>query len=201
MDKPDFNKIRITPKALVKAQMFKPWIVPEGYESPIEVMTRQLSEKIIEDRENRIMLQVNEQLGVNVDKEELIKALKYDRRQFDAGYMTGYKAGCREYKRSFGDWIPVTMRPMTKEEEEEACRTWGVDKLYDDEKFMFNCPLPEEGQQILISTPWGVKLDTCTYDPDGGFGLEENGDWDRVEAWQPLPKRYEPEESLGGDEE
>ena len=198
MNKPDFNKIRITPEALAKAQKFNPWIIPEGYESPIEVMTRQISEQIIEEREGRIMLQVNEQLGVNVDKEELMKALKYERRQFDAGFMTGYKAGCREYKRSFGDWIPVIMRPMTKVEEEDACRTWGVDKLYDDEKFMFNCSLPEDGQQILISTPWGVKLDTCTYDPDGGFGLEENGDWDGVEAWQPLPKRYEPEESLGG---
>ena len=97
------------------------------------------------------------------------------------------------------EWIPVTTRPMTEVEEKDACERLGVDHLDDYEKRMFTCPLPDDGQEILISTHWGVRLDTCDYDPDYGFGLEENGDWDGVLAWMPLPKPYEKEGESDAD--
>lgn len=34
-------------------------------------------------------------LGIKVDKEELLKALKYDRDQYNKGYEDGYKAGVK----------------------------------------------------------------------------------------------------------
>ena len=92
-----------------------------------------------------------------------------------------------------GEWIPVTSRPMTKEEEKEVCEQWGVKELEGWEKRVFTCPLPEDGQEILISTSWGVRKDKCEWDPDSGCGLEENGDWDGIKAWMPLPKQYEEE--------
>ena len=91
------------------------------------------------------------------------------------------------------DWIPVTYRAMTEEEEKDACERLGVDHLEDYEKRMFTCQLPEDGQEILISTHWGVSLDTCDIDPDYGYGLENNGDWDGVLAWMPLPEPYKKE--------
>jgi hypothetical protein len=93
----------------------------------------------------------------------------------------------------YQEWIPVTTRLMTEDEEKEACERWGVDHLEDNEKHIFTCSLPDEGQEILISTHWGVRLDKCDYDPDYGFGLEENGDWDGVLAWMPLPEPYKSE--------
>ena len=92
--------------------------------------------------------------------------------------------------RSLMEWIPIKFRPMTDEEVKEQEEKWGC-TLADNEKIMFDCPLPVDGQDILISKIWGVSLDTCTYDPDEGYGLEMNGDWDGVSAWMPLPEKYE----------
>ena len=97
------------------------------------------------------------------------------------------------------EWIPIKYRPMTEEEVKEQEKKWDC-TLADNEKIMFDCPLPVDEQDILISTSWGVSLDTCTYDPDEGYGLEMNGDWDGVSAWMPLPEKYEERkgESDGG---
>lgn len=51
------------------------------YESPINVMLGQLETQI----ENEIMI-VTRRVGVNVDRDELIKALNYDRDQYRKGY-------------------------------------------------------------------------------------------------------------------
>lgn len=54
------------------------------YESPIEVISNQLRFEY----ENNIMKAVLG-YGINVNKEELIKALKYDRDQYKKGYEDG----------------------------------------------------------------------------------------------------------------
>ncbi len=92
-----------------------------------------------------------------------------------------------------GKWIPVTFRRMTKQEAQETKERLGIE-LLEDEKIMFNCPLPENNQEILVCNSWGhVWIDKCEYDPDYGYGLEENGDWDGITAWMPLPAPYKPE--------
>lgn len=60
------------------------------YESPITLIETQM--RI--EKENNIFNAVKE-IGVDVDKEELIKALKYDRGQYNKGYKDGYKAGIK----------------------------------------------------------------------------------------------------------
>ena len=52
-----------------------------SYESPIEIVYGKLRTKI----ENEIYTVV-QSYDIKVDKEELIKALKYDREQYDKGY-------------------------------------------------------------------------------------------------------------------
>lgn len=96
---------------------------------------------------------------------------------------------------SHSEWIPIKTRPMTDVEEKEVCGKWGIKDgtLEAWEKKVFTCRLPDKNQQILISTPWGISLDVCTWDEDGGIGLEERGDWDGVLAWMPVPEPYKPE--------
>ena len=57
-----------------------------GYKSPIQIIMGQMRTEL----ENGIFRAVQEQ-GVIVDKDELIKALQYDRGQYEKGYNAGRK--------------------------------------------------------------------------------------------------------------
>ena len=54
------------------------------YESPIEMISRQVRTQQEENVYKAVL-----EVGVNVDKEELIRALKYDRDQYNRGYHDG----------------------------------------------------------------------------------------------------------------
>lgn len=88
-----------------------------------------------------------------------------------------------------GEWNPITYRPMTEEEVKRVETYFGL-PLDEKDKKCFSCPMPEHGQEILISTKWGVSKDICLYDCDEGFSLDERGDWEDVDAWMPLPEPY-----------
>ena len=68
------------------------------YKSPINVIYGKLQTKI----EGEIMKAV-QNVEVDVDKEELLRALQYDRGQYDKGYRDGEAAAMPK-------WIPVTER-------------------------------------------------------------------------------------------
>lgn len=55
------------------------------YKSPIS-MIESISDHITEKIENELLVKVTTTVGFDVDKEELLKALKYDRGQYDKGY-------------------------------------------------------------------------------------------------------------------
>lgn len=59
-----------------------------GYRSPIELIYSDLQMKI-EDS----VCEAVQSVGVNVDKDELIKALQYDRDQYAKGFTDGYAQG------------------------------------------------------------------------------------------------------------
>ena len=61
------------------------------YESPIDLMRTQIGT----DLENHILTAV-ERVGIHVDKHELIKALQYDRNQYDKGFADGRKETAKE---------------------------------------------------------------------------------------------------------
>lgn len=94
------------------------------------------------------------------------------------------------------EWIPVTFRPMTEEEVKEACEKWGVkeDVLEYTDKIVFTCPLPEDGQEILVSHGGLVTEDVCSWDEDF-CGLEYYGDWIGIDAWMLPPDPYKKGES------
>ena len=73
-----------------------------SYESPIITsIYEQIANKISQDFDNRIIAAVNMNVDVHVDKEELIKALNYDREQYEKGYTDAWK----ECVRPQGKWV------------------------------------------------------------------------------------------------
>ena len=61
------------------------------YNSPLEIInsfTNDMARKIATETDNLVMEAVYN-VGVNVDKAELIKALEYDRDQYEKGYRDG----------------------------------------------------------------------------------------------------------------
>lgn len=57
------------------------------YKSPVELITSQMHTQIEDYVFNAI-----QEVAVNIDKEELIRALEYDRGQYDKGYRDGLNA-------------------------------------------------------------------------------------------------------------
>lgn len=61
------------------------------YKSPIEMFYGGLQM----EQENNILKAVQD-VGVHVDRAELIKALMYDRQQYQKGYADGYNEGVKQ---------------------------------------------------------------------------------------------------------
>lgn len=77
--------------------IFEKLIAPEmimDYKSPIEVMVGEM----VMQYENDILKAVQD-VGIDVDKEELLKALLYDRGQYEKGYADGVNVS---------KWIPIS---------------------------------------------------------------------------------------------
>ena len=68
-----------------------------SYESPIDLITTQVI-KQLDDRTFRAVLDCD----IHVDKDQLIKALAYDRGQYEKGYEDGVN--------SVNEWIPISER-------------------------------------------------------------------------------------------
>lgn len=87
-----------------------------SYESPITAIYEQIATQINQDFEDRIMAEVKMKVDVNVNKEELIKALNYDRGQYEKGFrdvqsklkpMCKYLTKCMSHSdisREYYDW-------------------------------------------------------------------------------------------------
>ena len=78
-------------------------------------------------------------------------------------------------------WIPFHKRELTEEEQE----------MYPEWSYYLDCELPEDGEEILISSPtWGVYKDTFNNEGSDGCYLEGDEEIDDGMAWMPLPKPY-----------
>ena len=60
----------------------------DGYVSPIQTIASQIEMT----RENEILKAV-QRVGIDVNKDELLKALEYDRKQYQEGFRKGYDKG------------------------------------------------------------------------------------------------------------
>ena len=87
-----------------------------------------------------------------------------------------------------GGWIPVKTRPMTEEEKE-----YYSEYLSEGNGMIYDCPLPDDGQEVLITSKYG-SVDKTTFYTDCGNYFEQYEDYDEVIAWQPLPEPYKERE-------
>lgn len=86
----------------------------EGYNSPITIAIREYEGAFNEAVENEVIRAVNK-VAVYVDKEELIKALNYDRKQYDKGYNIGFWKGEEVAAKRFAAAIKKRLRiPETR---------------------------------------------------------------------------------------
>ena len=87
----------------------------DGYIPPITVYQTELQTAI----ENEVMKSVKN-IGIDINKEELIEALEYDRDQYAKGYEAGYKRAINDITES----SCFTMRSPTPEELELIKKYW-----------------------------------------------------------------------------
>lgn len=83
-----------------------------------------------------------------------------------------------------GGWIPIKIRPIAEEEKENYS-----EYLFEGDGFIYECPLPDDGQEVLITSKYG-SVDKTTFYTDCGNYFENYEDYDEVIAWQPLPEQY-----------
>ena len=90
-------------------------------------------------------------------------------------------------------WIPIKTRPMTEEEKEHFFEY--ADSRCDDTYTILDCPLPDDGQEVILSVNGYVSTDIfCRDSADGCYF--ESYDIDDVNAWMPLPQPYKAEREV-----
>lgn len=90
-----------------------------------------------------------------------------------------YGNSARYYREN--QWIPFHKRELTEEEQE----------MYPGWSYYLDCELPEDGEEIIISSPtWGVYIDTFNNEGSEGCYLEGDEEIDDGMAWMPLPEPY-----------
>ena len=91
-------------------------------------------------------------------------------------------------------WIPITLRTATDEEYRDFAELYDVGYVPREEFKIYDCRMPEDGQEVLITTRWGtVEKDTWYFDMEGS-SFENNSDLEDVLAWMPLPEAYKKED-------
>lgn len=76
------------------------------------------------------------------------------------------------------EWVEVKTRPATPEEVEE----------FPEIEFAFDCPLPDDGERVLVTTGYGeIEIDTFFRDSYGCYF--ENNDTN-IKAWAHLPQGF-----------
>ena len=82
------------------------------YESPISFVTEQVANDIVMKNEGYLYQYIRD-VGINIDKDELVKALQYDRGQYDKGYADGYTEGVKNYQKLYENIMGI-QRPTGK---------------------------------------------------------------------------------------
>ena len=75
------------------------------WKSPIKAIMDGIALDMAKEFDDTVVRAVNH-VGIVVDKDELVKALEYDRDQYDKGFDDGYAAGVADASPKTGKWIP-----------------------------------------------------------------------------------------------
>ena len=134
------------------------------YKSPIEIIQGEMNSQLEDD-----IVRVVQGFDINVDKEELIRALNYDRQQYEKGYADG--------KADEEGWIPCS-KMMPVERDAGILKKLGTNKRSD----YVNVTIEVNGHRFTDTA--------CTYDGvwnwKSRFAFPEY----KVIAWCPWPEPY-----------
>ena len=75
------------------------------YKSPIEIINGKIQTQF-----DDAIFRAVQNVGINVDKDELIKALEYDRGQFEEGFREGEKHTLRQIKNLLPEWLYTAIK-------------------------------------------------------------------------------------------
>ena len=75
------------------------------YESPIKIITGQIKTNYEDE-----IFRAIQNVGINVDREELLKALEYDRRQYEEGFKEGEKYVLLHLKNLLPEWLYTAIK-------------------------------------------------------------------------------------------
>lgn len=78
-------------------------------------------------------------------------------------------------------WVPITYREMTEDEKNEF--TVEGTKI-------LNCPLPDDGAEVLITTEFGNVFMDVFHNENGDCYFEDY-EIEDARAWMPLPEGYQ----------
>lgn len=106
-------------------------------------------------------------------------SLEIAQKSIELGRRLGRTEERVENKRAYGKWIPIKTRELTEEEKEE----------YPDYTFMYDCKLPEDGEEVLV-TKWNGDTALDTFCRDDSCYFENYYDEGDVIAWMPKPEPY-----------
>lgn len=91
------------------------------------------------------------------------------------------------------EWIPITFRKANDDEYKEFIRRF--DDIPREECKVYDCRMPDDGQEVLVTTCGGyVCEDIFCADPDY-YGFENCSDPGDAIAWMPKPKAYKKEDA------
>lgn len=82
-------------------------------------------------------------------------------------------------------WIPVKYHQISEKERAE-------ESISNDIRYMLDCKMPDDGQEILVTNGESTWQDTSFIDCDGYY-LDSGYDWIEITAWRPLPEPYKEE--------
>lgn len=143
------------------------------YRAPIDILVSDIQYQIAEKQDEQIYKAVVS-VGINVDKDELIRALKHDRNQYSKGYSDG-KADATPR------WIPVEER-LPEEHDSIWANLYGT-KSWQPGLFrkcsydVIACVEKKDGSRRVISIR--------TYD---GKWAHNKLNEETVICWQPMPQ-------------
>lgn len=70
------------------------------YKSPVQIIVNEMNTRL-----DGQILEAIQSVGVDVNKEELIKAMNYDREQYSNGFENGYNKAIYDFSRELSDKI------------------------------------------------------------------------------------------------
>ena len=77
-------------------------ITMNEYNCPIKMLVVDMTSELSKFIEDAMFCEIKQTIGFDVDKDELIKALKYDRNQYEEGYQAGKRDSMK-----FASWEPI----------------------------------------------------------------------------------------------